>query len=51
MTLEKGRFTKPECEEADGGDDGPLPDPMKSVGSRLCLPAAVQVLAPLLTAV
>lgn len=41
MTLEKGRSTEPECEEADADDDGPFPDPMKSTSSRLCLSAEV----------
>lgn len=50
VTLEKGRSLKPEREEADGGDDGQFPDPMKSVGSRLCLPVEVRVLAPVLIA-
>lgn len=41
MTLEKGRSTEPGCKEANGGDDGQFLDPMKSISSRLCLPAEV----------
>lgn len=49
--LERGRSAKPGCEEADSDCDGQFPDPVKSVGSKLCLPAYVQILALLLTAV